>query len=80
MIAFILSPIGRWLAGAAIFAVLMGANDLYFYNKGKRNVQDKWDAAIATQINKGTKARTDAERSVDSDPDGGLRDNFNRDK
>lgn len=44
MFAFLLTPIGRWLAGLTIIGVLAGGADLYlsvhYYNKG-------WHAAIA---------------------------------
>lgn len=70
ILAFILSPIGRYVGIAAICLAALGANDLYFYNKGKAHVQAKWDAAVQAAIEKGRKARDDAERDVTADPDG----------
>lgn len=66
MIAFIISPIGRYLAGAAvIIAALVGA---YFYIKGVGYDQCKAEWAIAEQaaIERGLDARRAAERDVDS--------------
>lgn len=79
ILAFFLSPIGRWVAIGAIALAALGANDLYFYKKGENHVQEKWDAAVQAAIDKGNAARTDAERAITADPDG-LRDDFNRDK
>jgi hypothetical protein len=76
MLAFLLSPIGRWLIGAGVIIAALTA--AYFYLKGVGYAQCKadWDAAIAEGIERGNEARSDAERDVDS---GRLRDNWNRD-
>jgi len=80
MIAFFLSPLGRWLGGAAVALVLVGGIWLHGFNKGKDHVQAKWDAAVQRAIERGEKARTDAERDVGAEPADGVRDDkFNRD-
>lgn len=67
---FLLSPLGRWLAGAAAaLVILMG-----IYAKGRidgaERVQAKWDAAVLAAIERGKAARTDAEREIgDTQPD-----------
>jgi hypothetical protein len=43
-------------------------------------VQRKWDAAVVAAIERGEKARSDAERDVDSNGNGVVRDDkFDRD-
>lgn len=77
MIAFFLSPIGRYLAGAAvIIAALVGA---YFWIKGVGYAQCKadWIAADRAAIERGLGNRRDADRDVDS---GRVRDRFDSDK
>lgn len=80
ILAFIMSPIGRWVAIGVVALAALSANDLYFYRKGENHVQAKWDAAVQAAITQGKKARDDAERNVGADPDGGVRDNDNRDQ
>lgn len=81
-IAFLLSPLGRWLGGA----LLVGAAVLGIYMKGhsdgKAVVQAEWDAAVDRAAKRGEQARTDAERSVGDKPDAdGMRnDPYNRDR
>lgn len=78
-LAFILSPLGRWLGIAAIALALVGGIYMKGHSDGSASVQRKWDAAVKAAIEQGEKARTDAERSITDDPDG-LRDPANRDK
>lgn len=76
MIAFLLSPVGRYLAGAAvIIAALAGA---YFWIKGVGYAECKadWNAAEIRAVERGEAARRDAERDVDR----GVSDDFDRDK
>lgn len=65
MIAFLLSPVGRWIAGLAIAGTMIGAADLYIsiheYNKG-------WHAAIAAVAKKDQEA-IDAVKKSQSDVD-----------
>jgi hypothetical protein len=60
MVAFLLTPIGRWLAGLAILGVLAGGADLYlsvhYYNKG-------WHAAIAAVAKKDQEALNAVKKS-----------------
>lgn len=60
MIALLLTPIGRWVTGLAIVAVLAGAGDLYlsvkYYNKG-------WHAAIAAVAKKDQEALSAVKKS-----------------
>lgn len=77
MIAFLLSPIGRYLAGAAvIIAALTGA---YFWIKGVGYDQCKaeWNEAERAAIERGLDARRDAERDVDR---GVSDDKYDRDR
>lgn len=73
---FVISPVGRWVVVVTIALSFLGANDLYFYNKGANHVQEKWDAAVQEAIKNGNAARSGAE----SDVANGVRDNFNRDQ
>jgi hypothetical protein len=76
MLAFILSPIGRYVAGALIaLTALWGA---YHYIKGTGYAQCKveWNAANANAIIKGADDRAGGER----DAADGVRDGFDRDK
>jgi hypothetical protein len=70
MVAFLLTPIGRWLAGLAILGVLAGGADIYlsvhYYNKG-------WHAAIAAvakkdqgAINESVKAKSEVDACYSS--------------
>ena len=71
MLAVLLSPIGRWLAGLAIAGTLIGGADLYlsvhYYNKG-------WHAAIAA-VAKKDKEALDAVDSAVSKVDDCVRRN-----
>lgn len=80
VIVFLLSPVGRWLAIAIVaVSALVGIYGKGYFD-GKANVQAKWDAAVHAAIERGTKARTDAERDVGTNPADGVRnDEFDRD-
>ena len=78
-LAFFLSPIGRWLGGAAIVLAVVAGIYMKGHSDGSASVQRKWDAAVQAAIERGEKARSDAERGVAADPDG-VRDPDNRDR
>lgn len=80
MIAFLFSPLGRYVGGALAILAVAGGIYLKGHSDGKTNIQAKWDAAVQAAISKGSAARTDAELAVERDPDGGVRDSLNRDK
>lgn len=50
-----------------------------FYHDGLAVKQAQWDAAVKKTEAVSDKARTDAERSIDASPDGGVRDSYDRD-
>lgn len=76
ILAFILSPIGRWVAGALVVAGLVAG----VYAKGRIDGRSSYKAKIERQINdavqKGDAGRADALRKLD---DGGVSDNWFRD-
>ena len=80
MIAFLFSPLGRYVAvGLVVIAALGGAYIKGNYD-GSARVQAKWDNAVQAAIERGEKARADAESSVDRDSHGGVsNDHFDRD-
>lgn len=61
MVAFLLTPLGRWLAGLALAGLLIGAADLYlsihYYNKG-------WHSAIAAVAKKDKEALDAVDKAV----------------
>lgn len=76
MIAFFLTPIGRWLAiGVVVLAGFAGS-----YVKGRVDGRSSYKAKVERQINeaisKGDNGRADALRKLD---DGGLPNNWFRD-
>lgn len=75
MLAFLLSPVGRWVAGLAIAGTLIGAADVYIsiheYNKG-------WHAAIAAVAKKDKEALDAVDKAV-SNVDECVRRNGNWD-
>jgi hypothetical protein len=79
--AFLFSPLGRWLVGGLAIVAVVGGIYLKGVSDGKAIVQAKWDAAVQAAIERGNKARSDAEHSTDREPDPQrLRDDkFNRD-
>lgn len=81
MIAFLLSPVGRVLAYAAVILAALGGIYVKGYSDGKSNVQAKWDRAVQATIEKGNTARQDAERDIAAEPDGSVSDDpYNRDR
>lgn len=80
MIAFLFSPIGRYVGGALAILAVVGGIYMKGRSDGSASVQAKWDAAVQAAISKGNAARTDAERDVERDADGGVRDSRNRDQ
>ena len=84
ILAWLFSPLGRWLAIGATTLVILTGSHLYVYEKGfssgANRVQAKWDRAVQITIERGEKARAYAERDVERDPDGLRDDPLNRDK
>jgi len=79
-LAFLFSPIGKWIVGGAVLVALLGGIWLHGDHNGAARVQAKWDNAVQAAIERGEKARTDAESSVDRDSSGGVsNDRFDRD-
>lgn len=76
ILAFIFSPIGRWVAGALVVTGLVAG----VYAKGRLDGRSSYKAKIERQINdavqKGDAGRADALRKLD---DGGVSDNWFRD-
>lgn len=70
----------HYAIAVAIIAFSFTAVSGRYYNEGIKIEKAKWDAAVQAAIDKGQKAHDDAEHSVDTDPDGRLPDNFNRDQ
>jgi len=67
---------GFRLTALEIIGGILAAGSIYA--KGNRDEARKWNDAIKTDVDKGNKARADAERSVN---DGSVRgDEWNRDK
>ena len=75
-LAFIFSPIGRWLVGILAVIVLLGG----IYTKGRIDGRASYKAKIERQINEavqnGDNGRADALKKLDdgSTPDGWFRD------
>lgn len=80
IIAFFLSPLGRWIGGALLVVAIAGGIYGKGYFDGKANVQARWDAAVQAAIERGANARVDAERDVGAEPDGVRDDKFDRDR
>lgn len=81
IIAFIFSPIGRYIAVFLIVIAAIGGIYIKGHSDGSANVQAKWDSAVQAAINRGTEARSSAESSVDGESDDWMRnDKFNRNK
>lgn len=67
--AFLNSTLGRWLVGGLLVLAVLTAVYAKGYSNGKTVVQARWDRAVSAAIERGVKARTDAERSVERDGD-----------
>lgn len=76
ILAFFLSPIGRYVGGALIVLLAVGAIYLKGHSNGYASCKSDWQAAEQRTIEKGANARRDAERDVTN----GVSDGFNRDK
>lgn len=66
MIAFFLSPIGRWVGGAAIVIALIGSVYLKGRSDGKASYQAKVEREIKRAVDRGDKARTEALKKFDA--------------
>ena len=81
MLAFILSPIGRIVAGGVVILAMLGGIYVKGYSDGKQNVQAKWDRAVQATIDRGEEIRREAERDIaPAVPDELQHDPNNRDK
>lgn len=76
IIAFFLSPLGRFVGIAILAAALIGSIYMKGYSDGSAHVQGKWDAARAAALKAGNDARSGAERDVDN----GVRDSRDTDR
>lgn len=76
ILAFVLSPIGRWVAGASIIVLLLGGIYVKGRQDGKLSYQAKVQREITAAINRGDEGRADALKQLDADgvPDGWFRD------
>lgn len=74
VVAFIFSPIGRWVAGVAVVLALLGG----VYTKGRLDGRTSYKAKIEREIRdaiqKGDAARERALRDFDAAPDDSLPD------
>lgn len=76
ILAFVFSPIGRWIIGGLSILVVIGG----IYTKGRIDGRSSYKAKIERQINeaieKGDSGRADALKKLDdgSTPDGWFRD------
>lgn len=75
IISFIVSPVGRYLAGALAILAVVGGIYMKGRSDGKAVVRAQWEAAERAAIEKGNAARRDAERAVRD----GVRDPRDRD-
>jgi len=76
IIAFILSPIGRYVAGAAIILTMFGGTYVKGRFDGKYAYKAKIEREIADAVKKGDDGRASALKQLDSSgvPDGWFRD------
>jgi hypothetical protein len=76
MIAALLSPVGRWIAGGLVIIAALGG----LYTKGRLDGRASYKSKVERQINdaiaKGDKGRADALRDLDA---GGVPDHWFRD-
>jgi hypothetical protein len=80
ILAFFFSPFGRYVAIGAAVVALAGGIWLHGDHNGASRIQGRWDAAVQATIERGEKARTDAESSIERDPAGGVsNDKYDRD-
>ena len=81
LLTFFFTPAGRWLAiGTVTLAIVVSIYAKGHYD-GAANVQRKWDAAVQAAVERGEKARSDAESDVGRESPDRLRDDkFDRDK
>lgn len=63
----------------ALGAFIIGATAATYTRLGEEYVQAKWDAAEKAALERGVKARSDAERTIGDDPNGVRGDPANRD-
>ena len=78
--ALFVSPLIKWAIGAAAILAVIGGIYMKGNHDGAARVQAKWDRAVQVTVERGEKARADAERDVERDPDGLRDDPLNRDK
>lgn len=76
ILAFVFSPIGRWLVGAAVIVTLIGGIYAKGRHDGKLSYKAKIEREIAQAIQKGDAGRADTLKQLDA---GGLPDGWFRD-
>lgn len=76
ILAFILSPIGRWVGGALVIITLLGGIYAKGRHDGKLSYKAKIEREIAAAIDKGDAGRADTLKQLDA---GGLPDGWFRD-
>lgn len=72
---FILSPLGRYVAGGLVALVALWGAYQHVKGKGYAECKTEWNAAEARAILDGNRSRADGERDAAS----GVRDGFDRD-
>lgn len=81
VLALIISPVGRVVAGCLVIIAALGGLYVKGYQDGKEHVQAKWDRAVTAAIEQGETARRDAERDIaPAAPSELCHDRNNRDK
>lgn len=65
MIAFLFSPLGKWIAGAAVVLTLIGGVYIKGRSDGKASYQAKVEREIKRAVERGDKARTEALKKFD---------------
>ncbi len=64
MIALLISPIGRIIAGGLVLLAALTGIYLKGSHDGASRIQAKWDSAVSAAIEQGETARRDAERDI----------------
>lgn len=79
MLAFLISPVGRWLAGALAALALIVGFAVYQRHKGAEHLQQQINTQNQEAGDAAKKARDDAARRINADPARGLCDDWSRD-
>ena len=78
MITWLLSPIGRYVAGATVILLLLGGIYTKGYSDGRSAYKAKIEREIRNAVQKGDEARERALREFDASPDSLPDDGFRR--